>query len=87
MNNDETNESNAEGKEDNSTVAPTEKSFAQIKKEENDLLESELQREADLKAKARVGGRAAAGQENSTPEETATKEAKGLADEISGAFI
>ena len=63
MNDDETDESNAEGKEDPIVDEKPEKSAAEIAKEENDILEKELQRGEDLKARAQVGGRSTAGQE------------------------
>ena len=63
MNDDETDESNAGGKEAPVVVTEPEKSQADIKREENDLLEKEIQRGNQLKEQAKLGGRSTAGQE------------------------
>ena len=78
MNDDETNESNEAGKETDTNSEAGKKSPAQTKKEENDLMEKEIEREEDLKARAQVGGKANAGQEEvkETEDEKWAREAK-----------
>ena len=52
-------------------------------REDNEKMQDELLKQEELKAKILVGGRAAAGHENKTPEQEADEEAKRVLDMFS----
>lgn len=68
------NESVPEGEAVDNVDTISKKSPAQQKKEENDLMEKELEREEALKARAQLGGRAMAGQQPPKEEEVSDKD-------------